>query len=105
MYSFSVSYDIWFWQFSDFQCFLKQLIHREVSNYPRSIYHLNTRQQSLVGGSSKAVKALPEFLLTQYEQNSQPGLRPGLAGKDNLSTDFYLALHVHVSCIVLFDFS
>lgn len=56
---------------------------------PRGIYH-----SALKGGvrsdQGKTVAGIPNFILKMYDTNKQPGLKPGLAGKNIKVQIFYL---------------
>jgi hypothetical protein len=61
--------------------FFTSLVRQEMVNMPRGIYH-----SALKGGvrsdQGKTVAGIPNFILKTYETNKQPGLKPGLAGKN-----------------------
>ncbi|KAM5258006.1 focadhesin isoform 3-T5 [Hipposideros larvatus] len=59
--------------------FFTSLVKQEMVNMPRGVYY-----SALRGGTcsdqGKTIAGIPNFMLKMYENNKQPGLKPGLAG-------------------------
>ncbi|XP_069486861.1 focadhesin [Ambystoma mexicanum] len=59
--------------------FVTALVHQEMANMPRGVYHSALRGGALRSDQGKTVAGIPNFMLKMYEKNRQPGLKPGLA--------------------------
>ncbi|KAH9499275.1 hypothetical protein Btru_003588 [Bulinus truncatus] len=64
---------------SAYKSLLQSLMTSEVSDLPRGVYFTSATKKNLASHGGKVVEKIPNFLLQQYNNCKQPGLRPGLA--------------------------
>nr|XP_033465601.1 focadhesin [Epinephelus lanceolatus] len=61
------------------ELFLTSLVKQEMSQMPRGVYFSALRGGNLRSDQGKTMAGIPLFMLKTYENNKQPGLKPGLA--------------------------
>ncbi|KAH9499277.1 hypothetical protein Btru_003592 [Bulinus truncatus] len=64
---------------SAYKSLLQSLMTSEVSDLPRGVYFTSATKKNLASHGGKVVEKIPNFLLQQYNNCKQPGLRQVLA--------------------------
>ncbi|KAI8777847.1 focadhesin, partial [Biomphalaria glabrata] len=64
---------------SAYKKLLQSLMATEITDLPRSVYFSSAGKKSMASQGGKILEKIPSFLLKQYNNCKQPGLRQGLA--------------------------